>query len=136
MLIRGTIVGLVTFVGFVWALAGGEPKDRVATEARARTVAFCVLVYSKLFFAFAGRSERFTMPELGLTSNPALFAAVAISGLLQLAVVSMPWAQPVFATVGHGAREWAVVLGLSLVPVTIVETMKVVRARLGWRPPG
>ena len=68
------------------------------------------------------------MPQLGLLSNPYLLGAIAISGLLQLSVITLPFAQRVFETATHPAWEWELVLLLSLTPVTIVELIKVVRS--------
>jgi magnesium-transporting ATPase (P-type) len=61
------------------------------------------------------------MPELGPFSNSHLFWAIAVSGLLQSSVVTLPFAQPVFEVATHLAWEWGLVLLLSLTPVTIIE---------------
>ncbi len=96
---------------------------------RARTATFCVVAFSQLFFAISCRSQRYTMPQLGLFSNPHLLAAIVISGLLQLSVVTLPLAQPVFEVATHLGSNWLWVLGLSLLPVTIIELGKLVLFR-------
>ena len=85
------LVAVVGALGF-WIIYQGDE----AHLARARTVTFCITAYSQLFFAIGCRSQRFTMPELGPFSNPHLFGAIVVSGLLQLTVVTLPFAQPVF----------------------------------------
>ena len=60
--------------------------------------------FSQLGFAIGCRSLRFTMSDLGLFSNPYQLGAIAISGLLQLSFVTLPFAQPVFEVV-ELARE-------------------------------
>jgi Ca2+-transporting ATPase len=91
------------------------------------------MAYSQLFFSFSCRSLHLTMPELGLFTNKFLLAAIGISALLQLGAVLLPFAQPVFGVSGHSTIEWLLVLGLALVPVTVVEVAKLVMAALGWR---
>jgi Ca2+-transporting ATPase len=125
MLCHGFLIAAVAAIGF----AIDYQRDPSNLE-HARTVAFCIMAFSQLFFSLACRSQRFTMPELGLFTNPYLFAAIAFSGLLQLSVVTLPFAQPVFETATHPAWEWKLVLLLSLTPVTIIEVVKLARAFL------
>jgi Ca2+-transporting ATPase len=99
----------------------------------ARTVALCTMAYSQLFFAFACRSFQRTLPELGPFSNPYLFGAIAISGLLQMAIVTVPLAQPVFDVTSHPASEWVLVFALALAPVTVLEVAKLIRAAVTAR---
>ncbi len=123
ILFHGTLVAAVAALGF-WIIYQGDN----AHVARARTVTFCIMSYSQLFFAIGCRSQRYTMPELGLFSNPHLFGAIVISGLLQLSVVTLPFAQPVFEVTTHPSWEWLLVLLLALTPVTIIEVGKLLRA--------
>jgi Ca2+-transporting ATPase len=89
-------------------------------------VAFCILAFAQLFFSFACRSDRYTLPQLGLLTNPHLLAAILISSLLQLSVVMLPIAQQVFEVPSHPGRDWLPVLVLALAPVSIVELWKLV----------
>jgi len=83
-----------------------------------------------LFFAIACRSRRFTMPELGLFSNLPLFYALALSGLLQLGMVTRPFARPIFGvTADLTWWEWGLVFGLALVPESRIQIWKLVRHR-------
>jgi Ca2+-transporting ATPase len=107
----------------------GRPENLPA----ARTAAFCTLAFAQLFFSFGCRSERYTLPQLGLFSNPWLLGAIALSALLQLAVVTLPFLQPLFkVTPGTFARAWPLIVVLALIPVTLVEVAKLVRK--GLRP--
>ena len=124
ILFHGTLVAAVAALGF-WVIYQGD----AAQLARARTVTFCVTAFSQLFFAIGCRSQRFTMPELGLFSNPHLFGAIIISGLLQLSVVTLPFAQPVFEVATQLSWEWLLIGGLALTPVTIIEFVKLLRGR-------
>jgi Ca2+-transporting ATPase len=121
ILFHGTLVAAVAATGF-WSIYQGD----AAQLDRARSVTFCVTAFSQLFLALGCRSQRFTLPELGLFTNPHLFGAIVISGLLQLSVVMLPFAQPVFEATTHPVKEWLMVLLLSVVPVTIIEVGKLV----------
>ena len=123
ILFHGALVASVAALGF-WVIYQGDESQ----VARARTVTFCVTAFSQLFFAIGCRSQRFTMPELGLLSNPHLFGAIVISGLLQLSVVTLPFAQPVFEVTTHLTWEWILIGGLALTPVTIIEIVKMLKS--------
>jgi Ca2+-transporting ATPase len=111
-------------------------RGREENIAAARTAAFCTIAYAQLLFAFACRSQRYTMPELGAFTNRPLIAAIAISGLLQLAVSTVPFFRPAFGVVGLSPWQWLLVIGLALTPVTIVEVAKILRARMRSRDTG
>jgi Ca2+-transporting ATPase len=128
MLLEGLLMSGVTLLGFYWVYF--EANRGVE---QARTVAFCILSYSQLFFSFACRSQRYTLPELGYASNPYLFAAIAVSGLLQFGVIALPFLRPVFETTAHPAEQWAMVFALALVPVTLVEVLKLIRGAIRGR---
>ena len=120
----GLLVAAVTTISFAVVYQWQE-----ANLPQARTIAFCVVSYAFIFSSFAFRSARRTMPELGFFSNPALLGAVGVSCLLQMSVVMLPFARPVFETANHFAWEWALIGLLSLTPVTIMETVKIIRMR-------
>jgi len=123
ILIHGTLIAASAGAGFWIVYQGGDSH-----VSRARTVAFCITAFSQLFYSIGCRSHSRTMPELGLFSNPHLFRAVAVSGLLQLSVVTLPFAKTVFEVATHLSWEWFLIFALSLVPVTIIEAVKVLRA--------
>jgi Ca2+-transporting ATPase len=130
MFAHGLLIAMAAGIGF--AIIESETGDH--RIERARTVAFCVMSYSQLLFAISCRSDRRTLWELGLFSNPHLLVAILFSGLLQLAVVTLPVAQPVFETYASLTHEWLLIVGLSLVPVTIIEiTKQVLSVVRGWK---
>ena len=123
ILSHGLLIASVTLAGF-WIVYRGDTTHL----ARARTVTFAVAAFSQLFFAFGCRSHRYTMPELGVFSNLWLFGAVAVSVLLQLSIMTIPWAQTVFEVATHLSWEWLLILLLSMIPVTVFELLKIVMA--------
>ncbi|MDB5291335.1 MAG: hypothetical protein JWL69_2576, partial [Phycisphaerales bacterium] len=72
--------------------------------------------------------QRYTLPTLGIMTNPYLVGAIVISGLIQLAVF-LPFLRGVFHVSWLG-WEWPLVLLLSLTPVTIIEVLKILRAAM------
>ncbi|MGQ9778450.1 MAG: cation-translocating P-type ATPase [Bacillota bacterium] len=99
---QGTAIGLSTLTAFVLmsVFAPGE-------LARARTVAFSVLVFSQLLFALACHSEEGRLGGIG--KNPYLLWTVAVSALMQLAVIYLPWLARLFAVVPLGPADWSAV---------------------------
>ena len=132
MLAQGALIAAVAILGF-WIAYDGSADNL----ARARIVTFCIAAYSQIFFSIACRSQRFTMPELGLFSNRFLFWAIAFSGLLQLGAVTLPFTRRLFEAPRDIASQWLLILVLSLVPATVVELGKLLRAwwRLGHSRP-
>jgi P-type Ca2+ transporter type 2C len=90
-------------------------------------MAFCVLVYGELLRALAARSQNLSLFQLGLFTNPHLLAAIGVSALLQLSVVTMPFARTVFESVEHFGSEWLLLMALALVPLGVMEATKIIR---------
>jgi P-type Ca2+ transporter type 2C len=129
IVVHGLLMASAALAGFAIAYDGSD-----ATEDVARDTAFCIVAFSQLAYAFACRSPRQTLPQLGFRTNVPIFAAIGISTVLQLAVVLLPVAQPVFRTHASAEAPWAWIAALSLAPVTIVEVRKLVAGSLRGRP--
>ena len=128
ILFHGALIAAAMTAGF-WYAYQGDPQ-RVD---EARGTAFAIAALGQLGFALGCRSQTYTLPELGIFTNPALFGAIAISTLLQIGVMTIPFVQPIFGTVSLPDADWGAIVGLSLAPVTIVEVIKLVRAGVGRR---
>jgi Ca2+-transporting ATPase len=129
IVIHGMLLAGAATVAFVVALHGA-PAD----VTRARTVAFCTLAFAQLFYSFGCRSQRYTMPQVGAFTNRKLIAAIAISGLLQLGTVALPFMRPLFETAAGLTWEWGLIFVLALAPVTVIELAKVIRWRFTRTP--
>jgi Ca2+-transporting ATPase len=116
---HGVIVAAVSLAAFWWTWQGDPER-----LPHARTVTFCVAAFSQLFFAIGCRSDHRTAFGLGFFSNPWLLAAIAVSALLQVSVVTLPYARDVFQVGSKLGGEWLWILILSLVPVTVIELAK------------
>ena len=125
---HGLLIAAVAAAGFAWihGQSGGSLPH-------ARAAAFSIVAFSQLFFAIGCRSRRYTMPEIGWFTNPALFWAIATSILLQVGVVSIPLTRGFLKTETLGGSTWIVVFILSLIPVTVVEASKLAGAAIGKR---
>lgn len=92
----------------------------------AHTMVFATLITSELLRAFSVRSTKFTLKELGFTSNSYLNKAVLLSFALLLVVMYVPVLRDLFEVVSL-TWEWLPVLGLSLIPLVFGEIAKVIR---------
>jgi Ca2+-transporting ATPase len=121
--IHGFIMAAVNIVGFAYAyLRDGN--------SYAQATAFYVTTFSQLFFSFSCRSQRYTISKLGVFANPYLLAAIAISGILQM---SLLWfaitRQAFFKAPPQFGFDWLVIFSLALIPVSLVELMKMFHGR-------
>jgi Ca2+-transporting ATPase len=104
-------------------------RGREANVPEARTAAFVTMAMSQLAFSFACRSFRYTLPQLGFFTNRWLLGAIAASAVLQMLVVTVPFVRPFFQVVAVSfAWEWGMIALLALMPATVVEVTKLVRA--------
>jgi Ca2+-transporting ATPase len=97
----------------------------------AETMAFVTLSLAELIRAFTVRSERLSIFQLGFFTNKYLLGAVGLSVTLLLAVVFIPFLQPIFNTHALSLREWEVVLGLAVLPAVAEEVTKWFLRRTG-----
>jgi len=98
-------------------------------EAQVWTVVFTTLVFSQLLHSFNSRSESLSVMEMPLFDNKALWAAVAVSLALQLAVILIPPLMNVFKTAYVGASGWGLIAACSLLPVMVIDRVKVLLNR-------
>ncbi len=112
----GLLIGAMTLAVQAWAWDGGSP--------RWQTMAFCVLTFAQMGLALAVRSERRSLASLGLFSNPALLAAVALTVALQFIVVYLPAANAVFKTEPLSALEMLSCVAAGLTVLLAVELNK------------
>ena len=124
IILHGGLVAIAAAIGFYWIYH--DDPERVGD---ARTVAFCILAYSQLFYSFCCRSQSKTFFEVGPFTNLPLLGSIIGSALLQLAIVSIPITRGFFQIEDHEGLPWGVVLSLALMPVTVVEIGKLIQSR-------
>jgi len=101
--------------------------------AAAQTMAFVTLSTSELLRAYTARSERYSIFQIGVLSNKYMQMAVAASIALLLAVIYIPFLDPIFNTVFMGLREWLAMAPLILLPATAAEITKLLGRRWAQR---
>ena len=74
--------------------------------------------------AFNCRSERLSLFQVGLLTNRALLWAVLLSLVMQLAVLTLPAAQPIFKVAPLPIENWELMAAMVLLPLIIVEAAK------------
>jgi Ca2+-transporting ATPase len=123
-------------LGLIWHLEAGaqvvgnpilyliQHDWRGVDVQTAETMAFVTLSLCELFRAYTVRSERASLFTIGIFSNRYMQYAVGLSITLLILVVSVPFLQPIFNTHFPSPREWAVVVGLALIPALAEEITK------------
>jgi Ca2+-transporting ATPase len=112
----GLLMGGVALLTQAWAIHTGS--------AHWQSMVFTVLTLSQLGHVMAIRSERESLFVQGVLSNRALIAAVVLTFALQLAVLYVPWLNPIFRTEPLSLAELAACLALSSVVFIGVEIEK------------
>jgi Ca2+-transporting ATPase len=125
------VIGQGLLLAAVGLAAFGFGYQQESDLNRARTMTFCVVVYAELFRALASRSRIWTFWQLGPSTNPYVFAAVAISALLQVGIIALPFTREIFDVTTHKPMAWGVVFALALIPVTVIELVKLGRQFFG-----
>ncbi len=132
----GVIMAAVTLIGMDMHLDGGLFTDRSvdaighdAQMTEARTMGFTILVFAQMLNALASRSH-LQSAFVGLFSNKWLWGAIALSMVLQLAVIYIPFLNTAFGTVPLSVGAWVECLGLAMIVLIASELRKcVLRAR-------
>jgi Ca2+-transporting ATPase len=101
--------------------------------AHGRTMAFATLSISELLRAYTSRSERYALWSLGFFTNKWMQMAVATSLLILLAIIYVPFLDPIFETTFLTLRDWAIMLPLILLPSVAAEVNKWVWRRIDDR---
>ena len=79
----------------------------------ARTMTLATLVLSQLIHVFECRSERHSIFEIKLFTNPYLVGAVTISIIMLISVIYIPFFSGVFHTAMLNLNQWIIVIILS-----------------------
>ena len=104
IVIRGCLIGICTLLSFMTGRLYGMDL------ATCRTLALITLVMSQLLHVFECRSERHSIFEIKVFSNPYLVGAVLVSISMVLAILYIPFLANVFNTIPLGLGQWAIVL--------------------------
>lgn len=125
--IIGALLGLLSLlVGYIGYLEdvvimASNPDWAYTTM---RTMAFTTLTFAQMGNALAVRSNREPLWQMGLFTNPVMIGAVAVTVILQLLLIYVPFLQPIFRTTALSLSQlfWCVVA--SFVVFVVVELIK------------
>lgn len=123
IVIRGCLIGICTLLSFMTGRLYGMDL------ATCRTIALITLVMSQLLHVFECRSERHSIFEIKVFSNPYLVGAVLVSISMVLAILYIPFLSNVFNTIALTIGQWAIVLFYSGVIFLINSIYLFIRSR-------
>jgi P-type Ca2+ transporter type 2C len=126
VLLTGVVMAVVTLLAIDARLPGGLIAG-AGGLAEARTAGFTVLVLAQLFNCLNARSQRVSAFH-GLFANRWLWGAIALSLLLQIAVVHVPLLQVALGTAPLSAMDWALCAAMASAVLWIEELHKLVRS--------
>jgi Ca2+-transporting ATPase len=117
----GLLIGGLSIAAQAWAITRGVEYWQ--------TMVFTVLTFSQLFHSLAVRSERVSLPHLGLTSNLPMLGALVLTVSMQLAVIYLPVLNPIFKTQPLPLFDLAFCVALSSLVLVAVEIEKLLVRR-------
>ena len=91
-----------------------------------RTMVFAVLGLSQLTHVLNVRSESKSVFSKQFFTNRYLWGAILISAVLQLSVILIPAAHPLFSVTFLNPQEWLIIVAASLAPLVVVEITKLI----------
>jgi len=126
IMVVGVLMAGAAMAIYALPLWPGLPAYEV--ERSKLSMVFTLLALSPLAHAFNCRSRTASIFKLGVFSNPLLVLAVVVSGAIHLMALVVPGLQPVFRTDHHWTgMEVLATVGLSLLPIPVIELAKVLK---------
>jgi len=96
----------------------------------ARTITFATLITAELLRAYSSRSQRHSLFKIGIFSNKTMVMGTTFSFILMLAVIYLPFAQPIFDTVALTLAHWRTVLLFAFIPLIVGEIYKFIDRKI------
>ncbi len=120
----GALMGGVTLVSQALAISVGTHWQ---------TIVFTVLCLSQMGNALSVRSEKRSLFSIGILSNRPMAAAVALTFILQMATIYVPFLQQIFRTESLSLKELAFALVMSSVVVIVMEFRKLWKGKRSFK---
>lgn len=117
---QGATIGLISLAAYIIGYHDGG-------QLLGQTMAFAVLGLSQLIHVRNLHSNRQSSFKTSIFSNKALLGAIFASALLMVAVLVIPGLMNIFGVTAMDANHWVYVGLLSLVPVVVVEFVKLMK---------
>ena len=122
IILEGIMLGMLTLVAF------SVGNNLYGLEV-GRTMAFVAIAMLELVHSFNVKSEE-SIFKVGILENKYLIGAFILGTLLQVVVVMVPAFASVFSLVPLTGAQWLYTLGISILPVIIIEAQKLLDSRL------
>jgi Ca2+-transporting ATPase len=116
---EGLMLSVIALGAFAYSLHGLSHDVE-----QARTVAFTVLVIVQLVHAFNCRSDRLSLFKVGVGTNRPLLLAFTLSFGIQVTILALPAAAPIFKTVPLPIEAWVLMGTTGILPFVIIEAVK------------
>lgn len=113
---QGFLTGILTLTAFTIGLKDGLDVGR--------TMAFAALTFGELVHVLNVRSNKYSIFKIGFFTNRYAVGAMAISGLLQILVMAVPFLSDVFNVTALNLKHWMWVAILALARLVVVEIVK------------
>ncbi len=114
---QGVLKGIITLTAYYIG-------SRLYSHEVAVTMAFATLGLVQLTHSLNARSNKKSLFRIGLFSNMYLIGAIAISALLQIIVIAVPFLNDIFNVTVLNLEQWLIVICAALVVIPIVEAVK------------
>ncbi|WP_445683294.1 cation-translocating P-type ATPase [Sporosarcina sp. FSL W7-1349] len=135
LLLNGLLIGVITLVAFIIGIYSSDayagnflsmfshalPESAII---QGQTMAFIALSFSQLIHSLNFRSMDQSIFKAGIWKNKFLIASILFGIVMQVAIVSITPIANVFSVHSLGLTEWAIIAGLSLLPLLINEAVK------------
>jgi Ca2+-transporting ATPase len=123
----GLVIGVVCVAAHRWGLSEGEPY--------ARSMAFTTLTLGQLIYVLSVRAGAAPLTNGGWRANPALFATVAFTLVVQMAALYLPPLATVLGTVPLAPADMGVCFGFAALITAVAEAAKWLRRRRAHASP-
>ena len=122
IILEGIMLGMLTLVAF------SVGNNLYGLEV-GRTMAFVAMAMLELVHSFNVKSEE-SIFKVGIFENKYLIGAFILGTLLQVVVVMVPAFAKIFSLVPLNGTQWLYTLGISILPIIIIEAQKLLDSRL------
>ena len=114
MIISSSVLGALAIAIYY---AGFETEQAV-------TISFLTLGFSKLWFTYVLRNPGSTLLSNDIVRNPYVAGSIVLCIVLLLATVYLPGLSDVLGTQNPGKTGWYILLGMSLIPFIVGQTLR------------
>lgn len=123
LIVQSISISIATLCAYIW----GMKTYGTENLTYARTITFATLITAELLRAYSSRSLSHSIFKIGVFSNKTMVKSTAFAFLLLLAVLYIPFLQPVFRTYTIGLRDWGIILVFSIIPLIVGEIYKAIK---------